>query len=73
MERANSSKHHIEGRRNLDTRHDDYWSIRLCNKTPSLEGCHEEVERIGNHAFGLKHEMKLQMNAPVKYILLLEN
>ena len=73
MEKANSSKHHIIGRSDLETRHDDYWSIRLCNKTPTLEGCHEEAERLGNPKFAMKHSGMLQLHAPIKFVLLLEN
>lgn len=57
----------------MDTRHDEQWSIRLCNSTPDREGCHEEAERIGNVRFATKHAEKLSLNEPVKYVLLMEH
>lgn len=73
VELSNSSKHHIEGRRNLRTRHNDLWSIRLCNSTPDREGCHEEAERIGNVRFAAKYARNLSLKEPVKYVLLMEH
>lgn len=57
----------------MDTRHDEQWSIRLCNKTPTLEGCHEECERIGNRRFAEKYAKNLSLREPVKYVLLMEH
>jgi hypothetical protein len=57
----------------MDTRHDDQWSIRLCNSTPDREGCHEEAERIGNKRFAEKHAQNLSLREPVKYVLLMEH
>lgn len=73
VELSNSSKHHIIKRRNMATRHDDRFSIRLCNSNPDQEGCHEKVERLGNRPFALQHAVNLTLKEPVKYVLLTEN
>lgn len=57
----------------MDTRHDDRWSIRLCNSTPELEGCHEQAERIGNVRFATKYAKNLSLKEPIKYVLLMEH
>lgn len=73
VELSNSSKHHIEGRSHMDTRHDEQWSIRLCNSTPDRDGCHEEAEKIGNKRFAEKYAKNLSLREPVKYVLLMEH